>query len=72
MTPTQKAHIMASARKIHKRQATVTNAQIAIDMGLAIKHKDAVALCQSLGLFTYGKGKNYTKLETMLKHIKSK
>ncbi len=69
MTPTEQANTMAAARLIHKRQATVENAQLAIDIGLAVGRKDSERLCLDLGLHPWGKGKNYTKLETMLKHI---
>ncbi len=60
---------MARARQWHRRRDTVTNAQLAIDIGLEDNRKNAVNFCHSLGLYADG-AKCHTDLNKMIEHIK--
>lgn len=70
ITKTQKAMIMSRARLWHRNRATITNAQLAIDIGLCDNRKQSVNFCHALGLYADG-AKGHTNLNKMLEHIKT-
>ncbi len=68
MTKVEQASLMKNARLWHRNRATVTNATLALDLGIARNEDEAIKLCHSLGLYAFGKRYD-TKLKTMTDYI---
>ena len=68
MTLTEQAKVLSRGRNIHRKRDTVTNDQLAIDLGLANGKREAVKLCHELGLFAWG-AKGHTNFNKMVEHI---